>query len=73
MTWQEMNENRKANRKHPSWKVGHAKRQGSFVLLEKTSGEIVAQAWNGCFGRLKELPNTREEYDRWALGTQGAF
>jgi len=73
MTWYEMNQKRKANRKNSSWKDGHAKRTGSFALLEKTSGEIIVQAQNGCFGRLAELPNTREECDKWALGTQGAF
>ncbi len=71
MSWYEMNQQRKRNRKNDGWRSGHAKRQGSFALLEKTSGEVVVEAKDGCFGRLATLPNTREEYDKWALGTLG--
>lgn len=71
-SWYEMKEQRRANHKNVSFAEGHVRRsRGFFSLLEKTTGEIVVQARNGCFGRLKELKSTREEYDLWAAGTRG--
>lgn len=66
-----MNQQRRENRRKNEWQGGHHKRQGFFALLEKTSGEVVAVAKNGCFGRLAELKATRDEYDLWAIGTKG--
>jgi hypothetical protein len=73
MSWYEMNQQRRANRRKPEWTDGHRKRQGFYALLEKTSGDVVVVAKNGCFGRLAELKATRDEYDLWASGTKGAM
>lgn len=71
-TWHEMQAQRTINRKHPNYKEGHRIRKGFFALLEKTTGEVVVVARNGCFGRLAELSATRDEYELWAQGTRGA-
>lgn len=72
MTWYEMNQQRKLNRKNRNFRDGHRRRSRSFfALLEKSSGEVVVQAHDGCFGRLSELAATRDEYDFWAAGTRG--
>lgn len=71
-SWHEMQAQRTLNRKNPNYKEGHRVRQGWFVLQEKSSGEVVVQAHNGCFGRLAELTATQEEYALWARGTRGA-
>ncbi len=67
-----MNQQRRVNRRKPEWQDGHRARQGFFALLEKTTGEVVVQAKNGCFGRLGELKATQDDYDLWAHGTKGA-
>lgn len=72
-SWYEMKEQRRINRRNANFAEGHARRgRGFFVLLEKTSGEVVVQARNGCFGRLKELKATRDLYEEWAAGTRGS-
>lgn len=75
MAWYEMNQQRKRNRGAPGseqrrrWNAGHQARQGWAVVQERKSGEVVAQAVNGCFGRMAEID--RDIYDLWALGTLG--
>jgi hypothetical protein len=67
-----MQAQRAINRKHPDYKEGHKIRKGFFALLEKSTGEVVVVAKDGCFGRLAELTATQEEYALWAQGTRGA-
>lgn len=67
-----MNQQRKKNRKNPAWREAHRLRSHGFAaVLEKKSGEVVAQAHNGCFGRMAEID--RDIYDAWARGTLGAL
>lgn len=75
MTWYEMNQQRRLNRgeagsrQRMRYREGHRIRKGYAVILERKSGELVAQAVNGCFGRMAEID--RDIYDLWALGTRG--
>ena len=78
MSWYEMNQQRRVNRgergsvQRSRFQEGHKRRsQGWAALVEKKSGEVIAQAHNGCFGRLAELD--RDLYDAWAMGTRGAL
>lgn len=75
MNWYEMNQQRRRNRgergsqQRARYAEGRRVRQGWAAVLERKSGELVAQAVNGCFGRMAEID--RDIYDSWALGTLG--
>ena len=77
MSWYEMNQQRRANRgergsrQRERYQEGRRIRRGWAAVLERKSGELVAQAHNGCFGRMAEID--RDIYDEWALGTRGAL
>lgn len=69
-TWFDMNQQRKANRRNFNYRDGRQRRRyGYAAIIDKKSGEVIASAKNGCFGRLKGLD--ADLYQEWAQGTRG--
>lgn len=63
------NKGERGSQQRARFQEGHRIRKGWAVVQERKSGEVVAQAQNGCFGRMATI--NRDLYDLWALGTLG--
>lgn len=70
MSWFEMKEQRRENRKRFGWREGHRIRsEGYAAIIDKKTGDVLCVARNGCFGRLSLFD--KDLHQEWALGTRG--